>query len=173
MARGRASLLWVAHQARQHHVLRHRRGCRLVVWGFDTRSFPLFIHSAWVILLSINGIGTVAHPRIIHHSRLPSGPTGKSSRSIPRRAMAVSQETVERIQRFSEKRQKAEETYNDQPLSISNVQTYNSKLDDTLRQLQDRVRRHEKDLRKVSAPRHPIKGTWRLTCALASGGQFS
>ncbi|PKY03274.1 hypothetical protein P168DRAFT_298076 [Aspergillus campestris IBT 28561] len=63
--------------------------------------------------------------------------------------MDVSQETVERIQRFSEKRQEAEETYNKQPLNISNVQAYNSKLDDTLRQLQDRVRRHEKDLRKL------------------------
>lgn len=72
--------------------------------------------------------------------------------------MAVSQETVERIQRFSEKRQEAEETYNKQPLNISNVQAYNSKLDDTLRQLQDRVRRHEKDLRKVKPHEKPVNG---------------
>lgn len=72
--------------------------------------------------------------------------------------MAVSQETVERIQRFSEKRQEAEETYNKQPLNISNVQAYNSKLDDTLRQLQDRVRRHEKDLRKVKPREKPVSG---------------
>ncbi|KAI9926736.1 hypothetical protein ASPWEDRAFT_177253 [Aspergillus wentii DTO 134E9] len=63
--------------------------------------------------------------------------------------MDQSQTPVDRIQRFAEKRQKAEDEYQQQPLSSNAFQTYNRKLDDTLKELQDRVKRQEDDLQKL------------------------
>ncbi|RAK97405.1 uncharacterized protein BO80DRAFT_467822 [Aspergillus ibericus CBS 121593] len=63
--------------------------------------------------------------------------------------MDVSQETVDKVQRFAEKRQRAEEFYENQQISPATLQAYNRKLDDTLRELQDQVRRQEDDLRKL------------------------
>ena len=69
--------------------------------------------------------------------------------SIP---MDVPQETVDKIQRFAVKRETAEEGY-DQQISSATLQAYNKKLDETLKNLQDRVRRQEDDLRKVCKPK--------------------
>ncbi|OOF98927.1 hypothetical protein ASPCADRAFT_204628 [Aspergillus carbonarius ITEM 5010] len=63
--------------------------------------------------------------------------------------MDVSQETVDKVQRFAEKRQRAEEFYENQQISSATLQAYNRKLDDTLRELQDQVKRQEDDLRKL------------------------
>ena len=60
--------------------------------------------------------------------------------------MDVSQETVAKIQRFSQQRQKAEEEYGKQPLESTTVQDYDQKLDATLKDLQDKVKRQDDDL---------------------------
>lgn len=62
--------------------------------------------------------------------------------------MDVPQQTIDKIQRFAVKREKAEESY-DQQISPATLQAYNKKLDETLKNLQDRVRRQEDDLRKL------------------------
>lgn len=69
--------------------------------------------------------------------------------------MDVSQETVEKVQRFAEKRQRAEDFYENQEISPAVLQAYNRKLDETLKELQDQVKRQEDDLRRVCT--HP----WR------------
>ncbi|KAI9376591.1 hypothetical protein BJX61DRAFT_530749 [Aspergillus egyptiacus] len=65
--------------------------------------------------------------------------------------MEVSQELVEKVQRFAQDRQKAEAFYDQHRISSSDVQVYERKLDDTLRELRDRVKRQEEDLRKLRA----------------------
>ncbi|KAL4895096.1 hypothetical protein BDV59DRAFT_159816 [Aspergillus ambiguus] len=61
----------------------------------------------------------------------------------------MAQTPVEKIQRFAEKRGKAEEVYDDQPISSAALLAYNAKLDDTLKELQEQVRRQEDDLRTL------------------------
>ncbi|GES63704.1 hypothetical protein ATEIFO6365_0007039100 [Aspergillus terreus] len=56
---------------------------------------------------------------------------------------------IEKIQRFAERRGKVEEAYDDQPISSAAIQAYNRKLDDTLRELQEQVKRQEDDLRTL------------------------
>jgi hypothetical protein len=63
--------------------------------------------------------------------------------------MEVPQERVNKVQSFIEERQKAEIFYEQQRISSSDIQAYEKRLDDTLRELQDRVRCQEDDLRKV------------------------
>ncbi|KAL4788348.1 hypothetical protein BJX76DRAFT_353376 [Aspergillus varians] len=65
--------------------------------------------------------------------------------------MEVSQERVEKVQSFVEDRRKAENFYDEQRISSSDIQGYEKKLDDTLRELQARVKQHEQDLRKLRA----------------------
>ncbi|KAL2815787.1 hypothetical protein BDW59DRAFT_176049 [Aspergillus cavernicola] len=65
--------------------------------------------------------------------------------------MEVSQEQVDKIQSFAEDRQKAEHYYDQHRISSSDIQAYERKLDDTLRELQERVKRQEEDLRKLRA----------------------
>lgn len=60
--------------------------------------------------------------------------------------MEVSQETVAKIQRFSQQRQKAEEEYGKQPLDSTTVQNYDQKLDETLKGLQDKLKHQGEDL---------------------------
>lgn len=67
--------------------------------------------------------------------------------------MEVPQERVEKIQSFLEDRQKAEKFYDEQRLTSSEIQNYEKRLDNTLRGLQERVRRQQEDLRKVSKPK--------------------
>ncbi|KAL5358699.1 hypothetical protein BJX96DRAFT_49420 [Aspergillus floccosus] len=61
----------------------------------------------------------------------------------------MSQSPTEKIQLFAEKRGKVEEAYDDQPISSAAIQAYNRKLDDTLRELQEQVKRQENDLRTL------------------------
>ena len=63
--------------------------------------------------------------------------------------MTVSQETADRIQNFASQRQKAEDEYDSKPLSLAMLQSYSRALDDTLRELQDQVKRQEEELQKV------------------------
>jgi hypothetical protein len=63
--------------------------------------------------------------------------------------MEVSQERVEKIQSFAKSRQKADGFYYQQQIDSSDIQSYERKLDDTLRELQDRVKRQEEDIRIV------------------------
>lgn len=63
--------------------------------------------------------------------------------------MSVSKETVDKIQRFSQRRQKAEAAYEQRPLSHEALHTYNRRLDETLKLLQGRLKRQEDELNKV------------------------
>jgi uncharacterized protein (DUF3084 family) len=63
--------------------------------------------------------------------------------------MEIPQERVEKVQSFAEDRRKAENFYDEQRASSSEIQTYERKLDNTLRELQERVKQQEEDLRKV------------------------
>ncbi|OJJ50168.1 hypothetical protein ASPZODRAFT_139486 [Penicilliopsis zonata CBS 506.65] len=65
--------------------------------------------------------------------------------------MAISQETVDRIQRFAESRNNAYAEYGRQPLGSSALEAYNHKLDETLKELQNRVKRQEDELKKLRA----------------------
>ncbi|KAL4817283.1 hypothetical protein BDW67DRAFT_183949 [Aspergillus spinulosporus] len=65
--------------------------------------------------------------------------------------MEIPQERVEKVQSFAEDRQKAEKFYDEQRASSSEIQTYERKLDNTLRELQERVKQQEEDLRKLRA----------------------
>lgn len=63
--------------------------------------------------------------------------------------MDVSNEAVQKIQRFAEKRQDAEHQYAQEPPSSSSLEAYTRRLDATLRELQDQVRRQEAELKKA------------------------
>ncbi|PKX98417.1 uncharacterized protein P174DRAFT_381919 [Aspergillus novofumigatus IBT 16806] len=63
--------------------------------------------------------------------------------------MDISQETVDKIQHLAQKRQKAEEFYEEHPVNPANFDAYNRKLDETLAELQAQVKRHEDELRKL------------------------
>ncbi|EAL87588.1 hypothetical protein KXW98_006991 [Aspergillus fumigatus] len=63
--------------------------------------------------------------------------------------MDISQETVDKIRRFAQKRQKAEEFYEEHSVNPANFDAYNRKLDETLAELQAQVKRHEDELRKL------------------------
>ncbi|KAL4887178.1 hypothetical protein BJY04DRAFT_48899 [Aspergillus karnatakaensis] len=65
--------------------------------------------------------------------------------------MEVPQKRVDKVQNFIEDRQKAEDFYEQQRINSSDIQAYEKKLDDTLKELQDRVRRQEEDLCKLRA----------------------
>jgi hypothetical protein len=65
--------------------------------------------------------------------------------------MEIPQERVEKVQSFAEDRRKAENFYDEQRASSSEIQTYERKLDNTLRELQERVKQQEEDLRKLRA----------------------
>ncbi len=73
--------------------------------------------------------------------------------------MEVPQERVEKIKGFVEDRRKAEKFYDEQRISSSDIQAYEKKLDDTLRELQNRVRIQEEDLRKVRG--HYLSLIWQ------------
>lgn len=65
------------------------------------------------------------------------------------RQMNVTQERVEKIRLFSERGREIEDEYSQQPISPTAIQDYNRKLDETLRELQDHVKRQEDALQKV------------------------
>ncbi|KAL3460448.1 hypothetical protein BJX64DRAFT_263108 [Aspergillus heterothallicus] len=63
--------------------------------------------------------------------------------------MEVPQDRVDRAQKFAQGRQNTESFYDQQRLSLADIQAYERKLDDTLKELQDRVKRQEEDLRRL------------------------
>lgn len=63
--------------------------------------------------------------------------------------MDVSQETVAKIQQFSQQRQKTEEEYGQQPLDSAATQEYNDKLDSIVRDLQNQIHLQDDDIQKV------------------------
>lgn len=69
------------------------------------------------------------------------------------RKMEIPQSRIEKVQSFAEDRRKAEHFYDENRASSSEIQTYERKLDNTLRELQERVKQQEEDLRKVRQQR--------------------
>lgn len=67
--------------------------------------------------------------------------------------MDVSQDTVARVQQFSQQRQKAEEEYGQRPVNSAATQEYNAKLDSIFRDLQDQIQRQDDDIQKVCSTR--------------------
>lgn len=63
--------------------------------------------------------------------------------------MSITQERVEKIRAFDERGRRIEKQYEEVPLSSDAVQSYNRKLDETIKGLQGHVRRQEDILRKV------------------------
>ncbi|KAJ5662084.1 uncharacterized protein N7477_009700 [Penicillium maclennaniae] len=63
--------------------------------------------------------------------------------------MEVSEDTVQRIQKFVQNRQAAETEAAGEPLRATNLQAYTHRLDETLRELQEQVRRQEDELKKL------------------------
>ncbi|KAK1143317.1 hypothetical protein N8T08_006844 [Aspergillus melleus] len=61
----------------------------------------------------------------------------------------MSQEAVDNIQRFVEKREQTEEFYEQEQPSAAAFREYNKRLDSTLRELQNQVKRQENDLQKL------------------------
>ncbi|ODM15074.1 hypothetical protein SI65_09570 [Aspergillus cristatus] len=64
--------------------------------------------------------------------------------------MDVSKETITKIQHFSERRQKAEEEYDQQQFDQTAIQEFNQKLDATLKELQNQVERQDGELERIS-----------------------
>lgn len=62
----------------------------------------------------------------------------------------VSEEVVQKIQHFAQNRQEADKT--NEPLSATALHAYTRRLDGTLRDLQEQVRRQEDELKKVFKP---------------------
>lgn len=64
--------------------------------------------------------------------------------------MEVPEEAVQKIQKFAQNRQNAEKESAREPLSATALDAYTRRLDGTLRELQEQVRRQEEDLKKVT-----------------------
>lgn len=64
--------------------------------------------------------------------------------------MDVSDEAVQRIQKFVQNRKAAEKESTSEPLSATALHAYTRRLDGTLSELHEQVRRQEEDLRKVT-----------------------
>lgn len=63
--------------------------------------------------------------------------------------MNIPQETIAKIQHFSERRQKAEEESGHQPIDSIAVEEYDHRLDATLKSLQDQVKLQDDELQDV------------------------
>lgn len=72
--------------------------------------------------------------------------------------MEVSEETVQKIQKFAQNRQAAEKESASEPLRATNLHAYTHRLDETLRELQEQVRRQEDELKKVRYLVEPLGG---------------
>lgn len=64
--------------------------------------------------------------------------------------MGVDQEKVDKIRAFADRGRDLDKQYGENPLSLDAIQHYNRRLDDTIRSLQDHVKRQEDTLRKAS-----------------------
>ncbi|KAJ5380717.1 uncharacterized protein N7496_003145 [Penicillium cataractarum] len=67
--------------------------------------------------------------------------------------MEISEETVEKIQKFVQSRQAAEKEASQEPFSATALHAYARRLDGTLQQLQEQVRRQEDELNKLRESR--------------------
>lgn len=63
--------------------------------------------------------------------------------------MDVSDQTVQKIQKFAEKRQEAEQESAKEPLSGTALHVYTRRLDATLQELQEQVKRQQDELNKA------------------------
>lgn len=63
--------------------------------------------------------------------------------------MEMPEENVQKIQKFAANRAAAEKESASQPLSATALHAYARRLDGTLRELQEQVRRQEDELKKV------------------------
>lgn len=63
--------------------------------------------------------------------------------------MSVSQETVDKIRSYAERGVNIEAEQDAVPLSDEAIESYNRKLDETIRSLQEHVKRQEDALREV------------------------
>lgn len=63
--------------------------------------------------------------------------------------MEISEETVQKIQKFVQNRQAAEKESSQEPFSTTALHAYARRLDGTLQQLQEQVRRQEDELKNV------------------------
>ena len=63
--------------------------------------------------------------------------------------MDISNQTVQKIQKFAEKRQEAEYEAAKEPLSGTALHVYTRRLDATLQGLQEQVKRQQDELNKV------------------------
>ena len=63
--------------------------------------------------------------------------------------MEVSETTVQKIQKFANNRAAAEKESTREPLSATALHAYTRRLDTTLRELQEQVKRQEEELNEV------------------------
>ncbi|OKL55756.1 hypothetical protein UA08_09009 [Talaromyces atroroseus] len=77
--------------------------------------------------------------------------------------MSIDQERLGKIRAFAHRGRTVERQYEEDPLNVDAIQSYNRKLDDTIRSLQDHVQRQEDALRQLRASRQGLKITSRGT----------
>lgn len=73
----------------------------------------------------------------------------------PDAKMEISDETVQKIQKFVHNRLAAEKESSQEPFSATALHAYARRLDGTLQQLQEQVRRQEGELKKVRSFKGP------------------
>lgn len=73
----------------------------------------------------------------------------------PDTKMEISEETVQKIQKFVHNRLAAEKESSQEPFSATALHAYARRLDGTLQQLQEQVRRQEGELEKVRSSKGP------------------
>ncbi|KAH8704841.1 hypothetical protein BGW36DRAFT_353285 [Talaromyces proteolyticus] len=73
--------------------------------------------------------------------------------------MNIESQKLEKIRAFANRGQKVEEQYTRNPLSSDSTQQYNRKLDETIRSLQDHVKRQEDALRELRASKQGLELT--------------
>lgn len=74
--------------------------------------------------------------------------------------MIMDQERLEKIRTFAHRGRTLEKQYEEHPLSVEAIQLYNRRLDDTIRSLQDHIKRQEDALQQVTR-RNPHNITYR------------
>lgn len=84
--------------------------------------------------------------------------------------MDITDQTVQKIQKFAEKRQEAEQESVKEPLTGTALHVYTRRLDATLQGLQEQVKRQQDELNKACVT-HYSKIPW-LTRVIATGAQF-
>lgn len=77
--------------------------------------------------------------------------------------MEISEETVQKIQKFVQNRQAAEKEASQEPFSATALHAYARRLDGTLQQLQEQVRRQEHELKRVNRASQIRKSCTNLT----------